>query len=543
MCPKKITEEPKYIELFAGCGGLSLGLDSAGFERVFANELSPMAAETYAYNLLSEDLRDLSKGALSPQKTLWISSQYPVGDLSNRLVENPHKYPVIGEGHSELGTSLGSLCGKLLVGDIRQLNEFLQENKQLQEELHKADIDLVSGGPPCQSFSVAGLRQHDNERNTLPMDFADFVSMVNPKVVVLENVSGILRAFSLPGNERYYAWFEVARAFASKGFYPLCLNVNAKFAGVAQNRPRFLMFAFREDVFEELKLGKQGPGLGVALQEIDAFVDSVADDSKVETLEAGVDLNYHDFERNSELVAEPLFRELAAYFLKDKWHTAEHAIDDLSRFGKNAKSNPYLGLISRRFPKRMAGVVRDKRIANRALRDNGLKVQQRFLLYQYLAEKRARGEIDPDVRRFLRGVSSNLSLDSYEFLKKKAFLDAEGEMVRFSENAELWAYLVSLASKKHAQRALVRNEPAAATLSIPDDVCHYNQKELRTLSVREMARIQSFPDWFVFRGKPTTGGGRRKFEVPQYTQVGNAVPPLLGVAIGKIVKRVLDRRG
>ena len=54
-----------------------------------------------------------------------------------------------------------------------------------------------------------------------------------------------------------------------------------------------------------------------------------------------------------------------------------------------------------------------------------------------------------------------------------------------------------------------------------------------------MARIQSFPDNFVFRSKVTTGGKMRKFEVPQYTQVGNAVPPLLGLALGKSVAELL----
>ncbi|TOJ57806.1 hypothetical protein CGI36_23425, partial [Vibrio parahaemolyticus] len=85
------------------------------------------------------------------------------------------------------------------------------------------------------------------------------------------------------------------------------------------------------------------------------------------------------------------------------------------------------------------------------------------------------------------------------------------------------------------------NEPAPAALSIPDDACHYDENELRVLSVREMARIQSFPDNFVFRSKITTGGQMRKFEVPQYTQVGNAVPPLLGVALGQIISGLLER--
>ena len=74
-------------------------------------------------------------------------------------------------------------------------------------------------------------------------------------------------------------------------------------------------------------------------------------------------------------------------------------------------------------------------------------------------------------------------------------------------------------------------------MTIPDDYIHY--EEPRTLTVREMARLQSFPDQFVFRGKVTTGGKLRKYQVPQYTQVGNAVPPLLAYAIGRQIDEAL----
>ncbi len=66
-------------------------------------------------------------------------------------------------------------------------------------------------------------------------------------------------------------------------------------------------------------------------------------------------------------------------------------------------------------------------------------------------------------------------------------------------------------------------------------------EEIRTLTVREMARIQSLPNNFIFRSKVTTGGKMRRFEVPQYTQVGNAVPPLLGRALGLTVKNLLQK--
>ena len=75
-------------------------------------------------------------------------------------------------------------------------------------------------------------------------------------------------------------------------------------------------------------------------------------------------------------------------------------------------------------------------------------------------------------------------------------------------------------------------------MSLPDDFVHYTYP--RTLTVREMARLQSFADSFVFYSKETTGAHRRKLEVPQYTQVGNAVPPLLARAVGEQLMTVLD---
>ena len=76
-------------------------------------------------------------------------------------------------------------------------------------------------------------------------------------------------------------------------------------------------------------------------------------------------------------------------------------------------------------------------------------------------------------------------------------------------------------------------------MSIPDDVCHYTEPS--PLTVRELARIQSFPDNFEFRAKITTGGKNRRFDVPQYTQVGNTVPPLLGYKLGLVVRELLER--
>ena len=65
--------------------------------------------------------------------------------------------------------------------------------------------------------------------------------------------------------------------------------------------------------------------------------------------------------------------------------------------------------------------------------------------------------------------------------------------------------------------------------TMPDDFIHYSA--YRPMTVREMARLQSFDDSFVFQGKRQTGGNNRQKEIPQYTLVGNAVPPLMARAI------------
>jgi DNA (cytosine-5)-methyltransferase 1 len=90
--------------------------------------------------------------------------------------------------------------------------------------------------------------------------------------------------------------------------------------------------------------------------------------------------------------------------------------------------------------------------------------------------------------------------------------------------------------KKHTIVPLDKNEKTPTITSLPDDYIHYS--EPRILTVREYARIQSFPDNFVFKGKYTSGGKRRIREVPRYTQIGNAIPPLFGELSGSILKQL-----
>ena len=96
---------------------------------------------------------------------------------------------------------------------------------------------------------------------------------------------------------------------------------------------------------------------------------------------------------------------------------------------------------------------------------------------------------------------------------------------------------LGLSTNKRNYNVLKPDEQSSTIMTIADDYIHYNSP--RSLTVREMARLQSFDDSFVFQGKRSTGGNNRKTEVPQYTLVGNAVPPLLARAVAiEILKNI-----
>ena len=527
--PHIVKEEPSLtsIDLFAGCGGLSLGLKKAGFNLMMANELSPMASESFAYNFFNENLKKLGCRLQAPQKTVWLSSNFQ--DLSSRLRENPFTYPELGKGYSDIVESNIDLNGKLVVSDIVQLNQLIQHNNFYNEAFNGGfygkEVDLISGGPPCQSFSMAGLRKQNCDKNILPFEFCKFVASVRPKLVLLENVTGILRAFSQDGN-KYYAWFEVAKAFALIGYMPICLHVNAKYAEVPQNRPRFILIGIRYDEYERLR-----PSLNDAEIELFApsklILDRVSKKQHIEVSEFAC-FDYHKTE-HLELLRQTFLGELFSH----REVSVADAIGDL--LPKSGGTSKYVTSLNQRYD----FLGRSSVLKNHEFRKNSDLVKKRFRLYQVLNE--VNKSISSQVLKVLSGKENKIGLDAWDTLTQFSYYQGNGHSDKF-ENLELFlSYLRSLKTKKHSQRALVAEKPAPAALSIPDDVCHYDESQLRTLSVREMARIQSFPDSFCFRSKITTGGTMRHYEVPQYTQVGNAVPPNLGYKLGLSLKELLRK--
>ncbi len=526
-----MSGELKHIELFAGCGGMTLGLEAAGFELYFANELSPMAGETFAYNLLGEDLYNLANKNESSENVLWIKSKYKRSSLKSRLRENP--FETKNGEYSDLD-GITNLKQKLLVGDIDELLKWLDENPHVEESIRNENITLISGGPPCQSFSLAGRREKNNAKNLLPLSFARFAGKIRPQFVILENVKGITAPFTEEG-KKYYAWFEVAKAFSLEGFVPVCMLLNSKYFGVAQNRPRFILLAIRADVADKI----------YEKHRVDFLTEAFSFYTEVQNNEENTDgislksLHYYDIEEREDLYNGFLFPK--ATTPDGLFISASKAINDLLNTHDNASKtiirNEYRDNLNEIFKPKLAN--NEDRVYNHEPRNHSYFVQARFGVYQLINEfKNGNKKIAVDAilgkkieKQDLIKLTNEIS--AYEVFAQKS--DGTGYKTKLTTVADVEVYFRTIATKKHSQRALKEKEPAPAQLTIPDDLCHYDQNQLRTLTVREMARFQSFPDWFRFRSKVTTGGTSRKFEVPQYTQVGNAVPPLLARALGEVI--------
>nr|WP_321353770.1 DNA (cytosine-5-)-methyltransferase [uncultured Draconibacterium sp.] len=530
-----MPKRKKHIELFAGCGGMSLGLDVAGFDLFFANELSSMASETFAFNILGEDLQCKADSKEIAEKVLWIKSKYERNNLKDRLRENP--FDVKDAEFSDLDEHV-DLKDKLLVGNIDDLLKYFTSMPSVVESLVDEDIDLLSGGPPCQSFSLAGKREKNNDKNLLPLSFAKFAGLIQPKVVLLENVKGITAPFTEEG-KKYYAWLEVAKAFSLEGFVPVCMMLNSKYFGVPQNRPRFILLAFREDVFQKIKTIK---GNHTIVNISTKFYDKVQNNRNNLGNITINDFKYYDIENEDKLFDGFLLPKIRTK--RNSFISVSDAIGDIRRtdieFSIDRLHSNYPAKLNSIFKnsKKKNGLVR-----NHEPRVHRFDVKARFRFFQVINEfqnglKKAATDLfkgkdlEPELMKKLVKEFAN-----YNLLFEENGIEIYKKPIDKNEVSKL---IDSIPSKKHSQRALREFEPAPAQLTIPDDLCHYHMEHLRTLTVREMARFQSFPDWFEFRSKVTTGGEMRKFEVPQYTQVGNAVPPLLAKELGITVINLLD---
>lgn len=144
------------------------------------------------------------------------------------------------------------------------------------------------------------------------------------------------------------------------------------------------------------------------------------------------------------------------------------------------------------------------------------------------------------LQRYLRTSHGQHTPDSHRFVNHTR--EVEAVFTRLLADAPRNCSILGLARqpyglKKRSVTVLSASDTAPTVTTIPDDFVHYS--EPRVMTVRECARLQTFPDWFVFKGPYTTGGKLRTLQAPRYTQVGNAVPPLFAEMIGLALKEVM----
>jgi len=412
---KRKAIKKHFIDLFAGCGGLSLGLSQAGWRGVLAIERDRMAFETFSRNFIHGP-----KGIRFDWPDWLEQRAWPI----DKLLEE-HQF------------ELSSIRGT---------------------------IDLVAGGPPCQGFSFAGRRVKNDPRNQLFTRYVQLVNELRPRALVVENVPGMRvahgamerRGRSRPGPQPRSYYQRLVSSLSELNYVVEGRLLDACRFGVPQQRPRLIVIGLSKEI-----AGRLEGGIDAVFRHIDKC-------------------------RTEQLAELGLCSTVSA----------RDAISDLEITGRRLRACDD--------PETRAGfseVVYGKPRSR----------------YQRLMHNDADfgGMNSMRLARHTKQVSTR-------FL---AIINSCRQGVRMSDKDRDRFGLL-----KHRVYPMAPNKPAPTITTLPDDVVHYS--EPRILTVRESARLQSFPDWFEFCGKFTTGGNRRTKECPRYTQVGNAVPPLLARAIG-----------
>jgi DNA (cytosine-5)-methyltransferase 1 len=194
IVPEWVAEEkfaarrPRAVDLFCGCGGMSLGMIQGGFEVVAAAEIDLLSTVTYMHNLGSYPCEfHFVEPADGERLEKYLKKEMLRGD-------GIHECFVSGGNRQALGDFPG--VGHFFLGDVRKLKG---SDVLRAIGLKRGELDCVCGGPPCQGFTFAGKRQIHDPRNSLVFEFARLVVEMLPKTIVFENVPGILHMVTPEG--------------------------------------------------------------------------------------------------------------------------------------------------------------------------------------------------------------------------------------------------------------------------------------------------------------------------------------------------------
>lgn len=457
----------RLLDLFAGCGGLSLGFLRAGYRPEAAVELNELAAASYAVNFHR-------RAAVSPPRV----------------------------AHS-----------RDMKGDPQTLVEELTLGR-MQEA-----VDVLVGGPPCQAYARIGraklrdLADHPNAfridpRADLYLRYLHYVDAFKPLALLMENVPDILNF----GGHNIAD--EIAEVLEKKGYVARYTLLNAAHYGVPQIRDRVFLIAYRRELnarvtfpvpthWLELPRGYHGTR-SVALKHVDLFsVDRyIPPESPSPTLPAAITV--------AQAIGDlpPI-----TLHLKGKLRRGRRYFTDLARYRAGRPST--FARMMREWPgfENECGVYdhvirflpRDPPIFRRMLPGDEYPHAHRIALDLFKAQlakevKRA-GKLSPsNVARLRKAIVPPYPTDSFPNRWWKLVPDAPSRTLMAHIGKDTYSHI------------------------------HYDSEQSRVISVREAARLQSFPDGFKFCGAMNSA----------FTQIGNAVPPLLAFALAKHMRTALE---
>jgi len=501
--PKKIIP---VIDLFAGPGGLSEGFHQANssktheFQTILSIEKDPQAHKTLKFRSfwrkVSDKNRELEAFSLLPK--------VEIEKHVEALYKNCNFIDLAIEADNEA-----------LNFELSPKNR-LKLEKEIETRLNKSGSNdfVLIGGPPCQAFSIAGRAKNLNNPNYVPekdlrhflyLEYLHVISKFSPAVFVMENVKGMLSAKisgesiflkiladlrSPLGNKKSVTNYELFSLTTENPADPEDFIVKAEEFGIPQKRHRVIIVGIRSDIAKKIK-----PKIVLKKEENTVTIQNAIGDlpkirsglSKNDSLENWINtINSLEKKMTPNQKIEPRLRAAINSEIKN---IKSNKLEKKSHLCTSILSDLY-------FRKKLPNNL----IANHESRTH---MGDDLLRYFYASIYAKTYGISPKLNDFI----SNL-LPNHKNIKSGIFSD------RF--------------------RVQVAKEPSNTIVSHISKDGHYyihpDPFQCRSLTVREAARIQTFPDDYIFLGTRTS----------QYSQVGNAVPPLLAKKIASQILKLFS---
>lgn len=498
------------IDLFAGPGGLGEGFASLKghggnpfFEVALSIEKDPVAHRTLTLRAVFRRLRGTEH-----VKHYYSYIRGEIDEAAFRRLP----YVAAAFAHAEREAR----CLELGKSDEAGIDS------EIRSALKGHETWVLIGGPPCQAYSVAGRSRrandksfHKDEKHFLYKEYLRIIKVHRPTIFVMENVKGLLSSqhsgdpmferiiadLSMPVDGLEYEIRSFVKLGAGDGLQPVDYVIPAERYGIPQSRHRVILLGVRKDAsLPRQELLVPIPKPVTVRQTIDDLPRIRSRLSSGDSTEAW----------RQAVQAGP------AYVKGWRVDSGTTIVESMRAFATAATATTTGGaFIAKEFKRPRKPTELQNWLHDRSLGG--------------VCQHEARSHMASDLARYLfsacfahsEGYSPSLDVFPSKLLPNhiNVGLDREGEAIPFKDRF----------------RVQCRNAPATTVVAhIAKDghyYIHYDPAQCRSLTVREVARLQTFPDNYFFVGNRTD----------QYTQIGNAVPPLLANKLAKVVRSLLNQ--